>query len=110
MLGVDSDSVAAGLSEIGGGSTGATAGAVFFAAIVFAGFLAALRAAGLVPAAFFFAGAFLVAFFFAAIRCLPFIVCGRLDFAALPPLAQRGDERMPRENPVVNHSCQREEA
>jgi len=31
-------------------------GAVFFAAIVFAGFLAALRAAGLVPAAFFFAG------------------------------------------------------
>jgi len=31
-------------------------GAVFFAAIVFAGFLAALRAAGFVPAAFFFAG------------------------------------------------------
>jgi hypothetical protein len=30
-------------------------GAVFFAAIVFAGFLAALRAAGFVPAAFFFA-------------------------------------------------------
>jgi hypothetical protein len=32
-------------------------GAVFFAAIVFAGFLAALRAAGFVPAAFFFSDA-----------------------------------------------------
>jgi hypothetical protein len=37
------------------GCGAATGGAVFFAAIVFAGFLAALRAAGLVPAAFFFA-------------------------------------------------------
>lgn len=39
-------------------------GAVFFAAIVFAGFLAALRAAGFVPAAFFLAG------FAATTRCL----------------------------------------
>ncbi|MCC7080675.1 MAG: hypothetical protein IT530_08395 [Burkholderiales bacterium] len=43
-----------GLSATGVGSIVATGGTVFFAAIVFAGFLAALRAAGLVPAAFFF--------------------------------------------------------
>ena len=82
-------------------------GAVFFAAIVFAGFLAALRAAGFLPAAFFFAGAgrafadrfdFTAIFaallpddVFAAVRrravdflaVLFFVACLRADFAAL---------------------------
>jgi hypothetical protein len=61
-------------------------------------------------AAFFLAGAFLVAFFFAAIRCLPFIVWWSVGFLLpLPPVAQHGDERMPRENAVVNHSGTRVE-
>ncbi len=70
---------ATGLDEgasTGDGCTGFGSGARislgtdFFAAIVFAGFLAALRAAGLVPAAFFFAGA------------AAFVVRDRLAFAA----------------------------
>ncbi|MGH8664631.1 MAG: hypothetical protein ACREUX_10220 [Burkholderiales bacterium] len=88
----DSVSVAAAFS-IGDGSRAATGGAVFFAAIVFAGFLAALRAAGFVPAAFFFAApdgfATLTCFaaervFFAAVRFLAtarFFATGRF-FAA----------------------------
>src|SRR2546423_3008574 len=52
-------------------------------------------------AAFFFAGAFLLAFFFAAIRCLPLVVIGWI-LVPLLLLAQHGDERMPRENAVVN--------
>lgn len=53
-------------TETAGASDAATGtgmgGTGFFAAIVFVGFLAALRAAGFVPAAFFFAEAFTPAF------------------------------------------------
>src|SRR5687768_16459093 len=60
-------------------------------------------------AAFFFAGAFLLAFFFAAIRCLPFMVVVGWILVPLPLLPQHGDERMPRENAVVNRSGEREQ-
>jgi hypothetical protein len=84
-LGAGSVSVVAGLSVTGGDSTAATGGAVFFAAIVFAGFLAALRAAGLVPAAFFFAGAFLPL----TLRAVAFFAVARLAIVRARPPADR---------------------